>query len=99
MERVKIGDQFGHWTVVGESIFKGNHIRHWLCKCACGTERYVGQYFLLNNRSRSCGCTKEYSGPHFQDNSLRWCLRQKGAGNERTKAQKLHQSVQDESCG
>ena len=24
-----------------------------------------------------------YSGPRFQDNSLRWCLRQKGAGNER----------------
>ena len=39
-----------------------------------------------------------YSGPHFQDNSLRWCLRSKGAGNERTEAQKLHRSVQDKSC-
>jgi hypothetical protein len=39
----------------------------------------------------------EYSGPRFQDNSLRWCLLQKGAGNERKKAQKFHQPVQDES--
>jgi hypothetical protein len=38
-----------------------------------------------------------YSGPHFQDKSLRWCLRQKGAGNERKEAQKFHQPVQDES--
>ena len=24
-----------------------------------------------------------YSGPQFPDNSLRWCLHEKGAGNER----------------
>lgn len=61
MDRVKIGDKFGHWTIVGDSIFKGNHTRHWLCRCACGKERHVGQYFLLNNKSRSCGCIKEVS--------------------------------------
>ena len=29
--------------------------------------------------------------------SLRWFLRQKGAGNERKEAQKFHQPVQDKS--
>ena len=61
MDRVKIGDKFGYWVVVGDSIFKGNHIRHWLCQCTCGKESYVGQYFLLNNKSRSCGCTRDVS--------------------------------------
>jgi hypothetical protein len=41
---------------------------------------------------------KGYSGPRFQDNSLRWCLRQKGAGNERKEAQKFYQPVQDKSA-
>ena len=52
---IKIGDKFNRWTVVGEPIII-NTRRKYLCKCDCGTERYVDYYSLVRGESKSCGC-------------------------------------------
>lgn len=51
-----IGQKFGRWTVVGESIPHGTVDRKWLCRCECGTERYVLERSLIYGGSHSCGC-------------------------------------------
>ncbi len=49
--------EFGRWTVIGEPITidkrQGYKV---LCKCVCGTKRYVRVLCLKNGRSQSCGC-------------------------------------------
>lgn len=52
---IKIGDKFNRWTVIGEPIII-NTRRKYLCKCDCGTERYVDSSKLKTGKSVSCGC-------------------------------------------
>lgn len=49
--------QVGHWTVLGDTqnMGKSNHL-HFLCRCECGTERWVNGHSLQGGVSRSCGC-------------------------------------------
>jgi hypothetical protein len=47
------GQRFGRWTVVSYSA-----LRKWLCRCDCGTERYVTGTTLRDGRSKSCGCER-----------------------------------------
>ena len=49
------GQTFDYWTVQNEHIFENNQEK-WLCKCRCGTEKYVYTQNLLSGKSRSCGC-------------------------------------------
>lgn len=53
-----IGSQFGYLTVIGKKRdIRGKCIRvYWLCKCVCGTEKYVLGDTLKIGRSKSCGC-------------------------------------------
>lgn len=56
------GQKFGHWLVVekGDLDPRGNIL--WLCRCDCGTERFVrGSEVYLGN-STSCGCTRRTHG-------------------------------------
>lgn len=57
MTEIKIGDTFGRWTVIGDSIIE-KHARKYLCKCGCEkqTVRYVLANGLKSGRSKSCGC-------------------------------------------
>lgn len=48
--------QVGRWTVSDQSITKANGERAWLCRCSCGTERYVLERSLRYGGSVSCGC-------------------------------------------
>ena len=57
--KFKAGDQIGRWTILGEWILTGNGARKWLCRCACGTERYVLERSLLYGGSISCGCLRK----------------------------------------
>lgn len=50
--KVKKGDSFGRWVVVGPSA-KPGYVR---CLCSCGTKRDVLVQNLIQGKSRSCGC-------------------------------------------
>lgn len=64
--RIYIGDVIGYWTVVGMyvEVQKG---RKWLCRCTCGTERYVLERSLVYRHSHSCGCQRANRGPEEAD--------------------------------
>jgi len=49
------GKTFGYWMVQDCYIYAKNK-RKWLCKCRCGTVRYVYEHNLLSGKSGSCGC-------------------------------------------
>lgn len=55
-----INQPFGRWTVIGDCITfknKANRTeRKWLCRCECGTVRYVLERSLIYGGSQSCGC-------------------------------------------
>lgn len=48
------GLKFGRWLVLDEVLEERN--RKWLCRCDCGTERYVLERSLVYGGSQSCGC-------------------------------------------
>lgn len=50
-----LGAQFGDLTVIA---YEGNRNGqyYWRCKCACGKETVVRQYYLLIGKTKSCGC-------------------------------------------
>ena len=51
------GKTYGLWTVI-ERAPSANGCTRWLCQCACGTRSEVYAAFLVDGRSRSCGCQK-----------------------------------------
>ena len=53
------GTVIGRWTVLDtyEKTSKGE--RKWLCRCECGTERYVLERSLRHGGSYSCGCLRK----------------------------------------
>lgn len=58
--------RFGRLTVFGDSIEYKNKRnrteRKWLCRCDCGTEKYILERSLLYGNTQSCGCaTRENS--------------------------------------
>lgn len=57
--KVQIGDVFGRWTVIGSYELGRKNERKWVCRCECGTERYVLERSLLYGGSKSCGCLKQ----------------------------------------
>ena len=52
---IQPGMRFERWTVLERSPQDENK---WLCRCACGTERYVSRKGLLYGESKSCGCLR-----------------------------------------
>lgn len=59
-------NRFGRLTVLGECITvknsRGRNERKWLCRCECGTEKYILERSLLYGNTKSCGCaTRENS--------------------------------------
>lgn len=52
------GVKIGRWTVTGDEILAPGGQRKWLCRCDCGTERYVLERSLLYGGSKSCGCLR-----------------------------------------
>lgn len=55
---LKAGQVFSGWTVVSDNALHCNGERKWLCRCECGTERYVLERSLLYGGSQSCGCRR-----------------------------------------
>ena len=57
--RIKAGDKIGRWTVLGDYVLTQKNERKWLCRCVCGTQRYVLERSLLYGGSESCGCLRK----------------------------------------
>ena len=54
-----IGKTYGRWTVMGgerRQSTKPKAARQTLCKCECGTRRWVSVSALRIGKSTSCGC-------------------------------------------
>lgn len=65
-----IGEQFGRWTVIGNFILTPKGERKWLCRCTCGTERYVLERSLRCGGSTSCGCLRKEEAAKAVRNDL-----------------------------
>lgn len=50
------GKSFGRWLVLDQWKIEENKGRVWLCKCTCGTVRFVQASLLKSGDSKSCGC-------------------------------------------
>ena len=53
---IALGQKYGRWTVLENSILTSRNERKWLCRCEYGTERYVLERSLKYGGSASCGC-------------------------------------------
>ncbi len=58
MNEVKPGQQIGRWTVLNKYQVTPRGEKKWLCRCECGTERYVLERSLKHGGSLSCGCLR-----------------------------------------
>lgn len=58
-QRLTCGQRFGRWTVLGGCVTTQRGERKYLCRCDCGTERYVLERSLLYGGSQSCGCLRK----------------------------------------
>ncbi len=52
------GRTIGRWLVTNEYQLNDRGERKWLCKCQCGTEKYVLERTLKAGKSQSCGCLR-----------------------------------------
>lgn len=50
------GQKFGRWTALEDYELTPRGERKRLCRCDCGTERYVLERSLKSGGSKSCGC-------------------------------------------
>lgn len=48
------GKMFGRWTAIKRERIRDGY--YWLCRCECGTTRYVLHSSLVGGTSKSCGC-------------------------------------------
>lgn len=53
------GKTFGRWLVQNEMITTPKGERKWMCRCECGTFRYVLERSLVYGGSESCGCLRK----------------------------------------
>lgn len=55
---VHVGDKFGMLTVLSKSNEHKGKGTYWLCKCDCGTERFIQDHSLKSGITTSCGCKR-----------------------------------------
>lgn len=66
-----IGEKFGRWTIISESLKKLRGNKYWVCECDCGVVREVIQPSLKSGRSKSCGCLqREKAKAQFTKHNL-----------------------------
>lgn len=53
------GAVIGRWTVLNACMKTARGEKKWLCRCRCGTERYVLERSLKHGGSLSCGCLRK----------------------------------------
>lgn len=66
-KRNLIGQRFERLTVIEEGYSSKSGSLMWLCRCDCGTEKYVRSDSLLSGRIKSCGCyNKDVAKAHLE---------------------------------
>lgn len=66
-KRNLIGQRFERLMVIEEGYKSKNGSLMWLCRCDCGTEKYVRSDSLLSGRIKSCGCyNKDVAKAHLE---------------------------------
>lgn len=85
------GQHFGRWTVLNDTILMEGGERKWLCRCECGTKRFVMEHSLLYGGSLSCGCLRrenahkavahKLNGKVFGDLTALYAIDQQKGGN------------------
>lgn len=61
----------GFWRVLGPYIVTPKGEKKWLCRCDCGTERYVLERSLRYGGSKSCGCLKLQRATEKKEHKLK----------------------------
>ena len=64
---INIGEKYGRYTVISEGTHIGNRIKY-LCRCECGTEKYVNGYALKDGNTKSCGCLHKDISKNIAEN-------------------------------
>lgn len=59
---MEVGDKFGFWTVVDTTTATRANEYMILSKCICGDTKTTRKKYLLNGKSKSCGCGGFYVG-------------------------------------
>lgn len=55
-KRSLTGQQFGEWIAGARGQNPQSGQARWLCRCSCGTERWVYELPLVQGKTISCGC-------------------------------------------
>ncbi len=58
--KVKIGDNYGEWTVIGMPFKRSQKYVVALCRCSCGIEREVATSKLWGGKTKTCGHSCRY---------------------------------------
>ena len=69
------GEKFGAWTVIERGPKKGRGVLTWLCRCDCGTVKYVTGQSLNSGQSKGCHACLWNRQQHpraHTDGSRRW---------------------------
>lgn len=56
---IQPGVRVGRWTVLDAQMTTARGERKWMCRCDCGTERYVLERNLAHHGTESCGCLRK----------------------------------------
>lgn len=56
------GKRFGFFTVIGIDTKRIDNRVTWICKCKCGTVKSIPSNFLVQGRTKSCGCQHHRRG-------------------------------------
>ena len=59
MTTITPGQKIGRWTVLNDCQKGKKGTTKWLCRCDCGSERYVLERSLRSGRSTSCGSLRK----------------------------------------
>lgn len=74
---MNVGDKINYWTVI-EINPPPEHRYHILCRCVCGSEKWVSRSALRRGKSKSCGCRKHRNRKEYDlkpgDNVGYWTI-------------------------
>lgn len=74
---MKVGDKINCWTIININP-PPEHRYHILCRCVCGSEKWVSRSTLRRGKSKSCGCRKHRSQKEYNlkpgDNVGYWTI-------------------------